>query len=86
MKLELYLTILGNDEVFLGRNLGKGRDFSEEIGSKIDTEIKRFIDDAYDKAKKLLQQNVNKLHAVAQALIEKEKLDAQEFEDIFVNN
>ena len=76
----------GHDEVFLGRNLGKGREFSEEIGSKIDREIKRFIDEAYDKANKLLKENINKLHAVAQALIEKEKLDAQEFEDIFVNN
>ena len=76
----------GNDEVFLGRNLGKGREFSEEIGSKIDREIKRFIDEAYDKANKLLEENIEKLHAVAQALIEKEKLDAKEFEDIFVNN
>ena len=76
----------GHDEVFLGRDLGKGREFSEEIGSKIDKEIKRFIDEAYDKANKLLKENMNKLHAVAQALIEKEKLDAQEFEDIFVNN
>jgi cell division protease FtsH len=75
-----------HDEVFLGRDLGKGRDFSEEIGSKIDKEIKRFIDEAYDKANKLLKENTNKLHAVAQALIEKEKLDANEFEDIFINN
>ncbi len=76
----------GHDEIFLGRDLGKGREFSEEIGSKIDKEIKKFIDEAYDKANKLLKENVNKLHAVAQALIENEKLDAQEFEDIFVNN
>jgi len=76
----------GHDEVFLGRDLGKGRDFSEEIGSKIDKEIKRFIDEAYDKANKLLKENINILHAVAQALIEKEKLDAEEFEKIFINN
>ncbi|EKQ55966.1 MULTISPECIES: ATP-dependent zinc metalloprotease FtsH [unclassified Clostridium] len=76
----------GHDEVFLGRDLGKGRDFSEEVGSKIDKEIKRFIDEAYEKANKLLKENINKLHAVAQALIEKEKLDAQEFEEIFANN
>ncbi|MFW2491205.1 ATP-dependent zinc metalloprotease FtsH [Clostridium chromiireducens] len=75
-----------HDEVFLGRDLGKGRDFSEEIGSKIDKEIKRFIDEAYDKANKLLKENMNILHAVAQALIEKEKLDAEEFEKIFINN
>ena len=61
----------GHDEVFLGRDLGKSRDFSEEIGAKIDKEIKRFIDEAYDKAHELLKENLNKLHAVAQALIEK---------------
>ncbi|MGG7200147.1 ATP-dependent zinc metalloprotease FtsH [Clostridium butyricum] len=76
----------GHDEVFLGRDLGKSRDFSEEIGAKIDKEIKRFIDEAYDKAHELLKENLNKLHAVAQALIEKEKLDADEFEEIFSNN
>ncbi|ALP88996.1 ATP-dependent zinc metalloprotease FtsH [Clostridium butyricum] len=76
----------GHDEVFLGRDLGKSRDFSEEIGAKIDKEIKRFIDEAYDKAHELLRENLNKLHAVAQALIEKEKLDADEFEEIFANN
>jgi cell division protease FtsH len=76
----------GHDEVFLGRDLGKGRDFSEEIGAKIDKEVKGFIDEAYDKANKLLRENINKLHAVAQALIEKEKLDSQEFEEIFVSN
>jgi ATP-dependent metalloprotease FtsH len=76
----------GHDEVFLGRDIGKSRDFSEEIGSKIDKEIKRFIDEAYDKATRLLQENTGKLHAVAQALIEKEKLDAKEFEEIFINS
>ncbi|AGX41201.1 ATP-dependent zinc metalloprotease FtsH [Clostridium saccharobutylicum] len=76
----------GHDEVFLGRDLGKSRDFSEEVGAKIDKEIKRFIDEAYDTANKLLKSNTNKLHAVAQALIEKEKLDANEFEDIFANS
>ena len=76
----------GHDEVFLGRDLGKSRDFSEEIGARIDKEIKRFIDEAYDKAYELLRENTSKLHAVAQALMEKEKLDADEFEKIFDNN
>lgn len=76
----------GHDEVFLGRDIGKSRNFSEELGSKIDNEIKKFIDEAYDKANKLLKENIDKLHAVAQALIEKEKLEGKEFEEIFVNN
>lgn len=76
----------GHDEVFLGRDLGKGRDFSEELGAKMDKEVKKFIDEAYEKANSLLKDNIRKLHAVAQALIEKEKLDASEFEEIFANN
>lgn len=75
----------GHDEVFLGRDLGKGRDFSEELGAKIDKEIKQFIDEAYVRANTLLKDNVDKLHAVAKALIEKEKLDAEEFENIFIS-
>ena len=76
----------GQDEVFLGRDIGKGRNFSEELGAKIDKEIKKTIDEAYNKALDLLSNNLNKLHAVAQALIEKEKLDAKEFEEIFANS
>ncbi|AGF53958.1 cell division protease FtsH [Clostridium saccharoperbutylacetonicum] len=76
----------GHDEVFIGRDFGKVRDFSEEIGARIDKEIKKFIDEAYEKAESLLKENQDKLHAVAQALIEREKLDAREFEEIFVSN
>ena len=76
----------GHDEVFLGRDIGKSRNFSEELGSKIDKEIKSFIDEAYDMASKLLKENIDKLHAVAQALMEKEKLDGKEFEEIFANS
>ncbi|MDR5588784.1 MULTISPECIES: ATP-dependent zinc metalloprotease FtsH [Clostridium] len=75
-----------DSEVFLGRNLGKGRNFSEDISSKIDHEIKDFIDEAYSKAEKLLNENLNKLHAVAGALLEKEKIEGKEFEEIFANN
>lgn len=71
------------NEVFLGRDFGRGRNFSEEIGAEIDKEVKRFIDEAYSKAEKLLKDNINKLHAVAQALLEKEKIDREEFLQIF---
>ena len=73
------------DEIFLGRDLGRSRNFSEEVGAKIDAEIKRLIDNAYEKAVSLLSQNRNKLNAVAEALLEKEKLEAKEFEAIFEN-
>jgi len=76
---------LGTDqnEVFLGRDIGRGRNFSEEVASVVDREIKKLIDDSYNKALKLLEENMNKLHAVAQALLEKEKLEANEFEEIY---
>ncbi|GFP77945.1 ATP-dependent zinc metalloprotease FtsH [Clostridium fungisolvens] len=74
-----------HNEVFLGRDIGRSRNFSEEIGSKIDKEIKGLIDEAYGKAESLLTEYMGKLHAVAQALLEKEKLEAEEFEEIFNN-
>ena len=74
---------LDHDEVFLGRDIGRSRNFSEHVGAKIDAEIKRLIDNAYEKAQTLLKENVEKLHAVAKALLEKEKLEAEEFEEIF---
>ena len=75
-----------NNEVFLGKNLGHGRNFSEEVGAEIDKEVKRFIDEAYDKAVNLLTENINKLHAVAAVLLEKEKIDGEEFVKIFNEN
>lgn len=73
----------GHDEVFLGRDLGKGRNFSEEVAFEIDKEIRRLIDEGYDKAEKLLSENMHRLKAVAERLLEKEKLEASEFEEIF---
>ena len=75
-----------NNEVFLGKNLGHGRNFSEEVGAEIDKEVKKFIDEAYNRAEELLSQNINKLHAVAAALLEKEKIDGEEFQQIFNEN
>ena len=71
------------NEVFLGRELGRGRNFSEEIGAEIDKEVKNCIDEAYVRAEAILRENMNKLHAVAKALLEKEKIEGSEFEQIF---
>ncbi len=76
----------GDNEVFLGRDFTKSRNFSEELGSKIDREVKKLVDKAYAKTQSLLSENISKLHAVAKALIEKEKLDADEFEELFQNS
>ena len=75
-----------NNEVFLGRDLGRSRNFSEEVGAKIDIEIKKFISEAYDTAESLLKNNMSKLHAVAVELLDKEKIDGKEFEAIFDAN
>ncbi len=71
------------NEVFLGRDLGRGRNFSEKIGAEIDGEVKSFVDEAYVRAEAILRENMSKLHAVAQALLEKEKIEGKEFEEIF---
>ena len=71
-----------DDEVFLGRDYGKPKNFSEETAAIIDREVKRLIDDAFKKAEKLLSTHIEKLHAVAKALLEKEKLTGEEFEEI----
>ena len=72
----------GNEEVFLGRDFAQQRDFSEETAAIIDAEVKRIVDTAYRKAEDLLNANMEKLHAVANVLLEKEKIDGEEFSNI----
>lgn len=74
-----------HDEVFIGRDLARSRNYSEQIASSIDKEIKRIIDVAYNRAETMLRENIDKLHRVANALLEKEKLDQVEFEEIFAS-
>ena len=72
----------GNEEVFLGRDFAQQRDFSEETAAIIDAEVKKIIDTAYRRAEDLLNSNMEKLHAVANVLLEKEKIDGEEFVEI----
>jgi cell division protease FtsH len=74
----------GHEEVFVGRDFTKSRNCSEEVAATIDREIKKIIQDGYDKAETLLSENIEKLHKIAQALLEVEKLDADDFEKLFV--
>ena len=79
-----YVTFTAEDhEVFLGRDFSQGRNYSESIAAVIDEEIKRIIDECYAKCEKLLTDNRDKLDNVAKALINHEKLDANEFERVF---
>jgi cell division protease FtsH len=67
------------DQVFLGRDISQDRNYSEAVAYSIDKEARRMIDEAYNKAKKMLTDNMDRLQAVAQALMEKETLEAEEF-------
>ena len=79
-----YVTFNAEDhEVFLGRDFSQGRNYSESVAAVIDEEIKRIIDECYEKCEKLLTDNRDKLDNVAKALVEYEKLDASEFEKVF---
>ena len=71
-----------NDEVFLGRDYGHTDNCSEAVSAKIDQEIHRIVDEAYKRGEKLLTDNMMKLHAVAKALFEREKITGEEFRAI----
>ena len=70
------------EHVFMGRNFGNTRDFSEEIAAEIDKEVKRIVDTQYELAKQLLNDNKDMLEFIAKQLLEKETLDEKEFEDM----
>ena len=72
-----------NDEVFIGKDFGHTRDYSEHIAAIIDEEISKIIDNAYNICINLLSENMDKLHEVAKILLEKEKIEADEFMEIF---
>lgn len=71
-----------DEHVFLGRDMGKSREMSEETAKVIDAEVKRILTENYRRAKKLIQDNFAKLRALSSALMEKETLNADEIEQI----
>ena len=70
------------DQVFLGRDIARDKDYSEEVAAEIDKEVRAFIEDAYAATEKLLSDNLDKLHVIAQALIERETLDEEEINQL----
>ena len=74
-----------SDEIFLGRDLGHSRSFSEEVASQIDREVKKLVDDCYADAKRIILEHMDVLHACAALLIEKERINREEFEALFEN-
>ena len=73
------------EEVFLGRDLAHAKEYSEETAAIIDEEVKKIVDAGYEKAINILSEHVDKLHAVAKVLLEKEKIDGDEFDKIFAD-
>lgn len=67
------------EEVFLGRDMTTRRNFSEQVAADIDREVRRLVDDAYDEAMRIMSENIDKLHEVANALLEYETINGEEF-------
>lgn len=74
----------GEDEVFVGREIGQSsRRYSEDVAKKIDEEVKSIIDSCYERAEEILKENMEVLHKCAALLLEKERIDREEFEKLF---
>ncbi len=74
------------DEVFIGRDLAHTRGYADNTASLIDNEVKNIVDDCYAKAKKIIEEHMEVLHKSAELLMEKEKINQQEFEALFNEN
>ena len=72
----------GDEQIFLGREIAQHRDYSEDTAQKIDTEIYQLISGAYENAKKVINENLDILHALAEELLEKETVLGSEFDEI----
>ena len=75
-----------NGNVFLGRDIASDRDFSDETAAAIDEEVRNLVDQAYRRAKEVLTENRHVLNKLAEMLIEKETVDADELQDVLANN
>lgn len=72
----------GHEEVFMGRDFGHERNYSEETAARIDAEVLRLSDEAYKRAEAILSEHIDQLHSVAKALLDREQLEGDEFEAI----
>ena len=71
------------EEVFLGRDLGHARNYSEKVAAMIDKEVRRIMDECYQEAKLIIESHIDVLHRCAAALLEKERINRAEFEALF---
>ncbi len=70
------------ETVFLGRDIARDRNFSEEVANKIDKEIHDIVERCYARARTIMEENIEKLHLIAKTLMEKETIEAEEFEEL----
>ncbi len=83
-KIGLVNCEISEDEVFLGRDYGHTKNYSDAVANSIDEEVRAIIDECYEKAKQLLEENKAVLEACAELLLEKERITKDEFEALFV--
>ena len=88
MSEKLGLVKLGHkhQEVFLGRDIGEERNYSDEIAYEIDKEIKKIMDECYYKVRNILVDNISKMDLVAEALLEREIIEGKELDDLLQLN
>ncbi len=72
------------DEVFIGRDLGHTKNYGEDVAALIDSEVKRIIDESYEKAREMIKEHMEVLHKCADILMEREKIGQEEFERLFL--
>ena len=72
-----------SDEVFIGREIGRSRNYGEEIAAIIDEEVKTIMTQSYKEALRIINENIDVLHATAKLLLEKEKITGEEFRALF---
>ncbi len=70
------------EQIFLGREISQHRDYSEETAQQIDQEVKDIVTDSYNSTRKLIEENIDMLHRIAGALLERETLDAKDIDEI----
>jgi cell division protease FtsH len=75
--------IQDGEEVFLGRDLGHSKSYSEKMAATIDKEVKKIVDECYAEARKIIEEHIDVLHRSANLLLEKERIDRAEFEALF---
>jgi len=70
------------EQIFLGREFARHKDYSERTAQDIDEEIKQIVDNSYNSARKIIEENINRLHSLANYLLDREALDGDQIEKI----